>query len=875
MRIIFVFLFFYLSSYSQQLKGTVKDSSNTPIPFANIQILEKSTSKSAFFSKTDENGVFSIDCKNVEFPTVLKITHLSYEKKELVINDHSYIKVVLNEKTTTLKDVIIEQNTFDIVEKNDTLKYNLKKILNGSEFKLKDVIEKLPGLSIDESGKIRYNGKKIDYLLLDGDDFYNDQHQLATENLTPEMIEKIELLKNYQDLSSIKGFESSGATALNIGLNEKFKNIFKGTVEVEGGYKEKYRLNANTFNFGKILKYNIIANTNNINNNIFTINDFLDIKKILGQKIFSDTNSSSEIINDEDLPQFLFSKDLIKNKTVNNYTLNISNKKKAKQLDFFSVINNVNQTEYKNTKQLFFDNSPFVLRGEHIGGASTYSANVLKFENKINEKKYFSFNSYLILNKDTQNSNINNLISETEENNNFNNDVTNKYLKLGYNSKYKVKHSEKLLFEVTLINDYVFSKNRLNIMSSVPLIQFDVNSNSLVQKSEFNSFTFGIKGNAVIKVNKKNSFSVGLKSIIYNEKLQNKITPQDLLKFETKIQTTENTAFLKYNKKINAFFKYSVGLNFISNKTDLLNGELFFILPSMDLNVMLKKDLTFNISLNSTKTDYSIYQLTKSKIIKDYRTLLLPSTLTIEKNTSNNFQFNTTYTKPSSNFFSILNISYNNTPQSINKAFQNNSVLTQEKYSFTDLNNSLYLFFIGEKKFKKIPLAINIELLSTSFEKITSINNIPNVNKSSQNLINFEAKSYFKKNNFNISTGIEYLTNKNINITNTITNEYKQYSPYIKLLGQIFNENLYWQTKLTIHNFEMTSTSVNNIYDFGFLLKYIVKEKNYSIFLSGNNIFNISDNNTKNTSNYDQLFSEETIISSFSGFINLGISFSF
>ena len=239
MRIIFVFLFFYLSSYSQQLKGTVKDSSNTPIPFANIQILEKSTSKSAFFSKTDENGVFSIDCKNVEFPTVLKITHLSYEKKELVINDHSYIKVVLNEKTTTLKDVIIEQNTFDIVEKNDTLKYNLKKILNGSEFKLKDVIEKLPGLSIDESGKIRYNGKKIDYLLLDGDDFYNDQHQLATENLTPEMIEKIELLKNYQDLSSIKGFESSGATALNIGLNEKFKKFTKITSEVGVGVSKK------------------------------------------------------------------------------------------------------------------------------------------------------------------------------------------------------------------------------------------------------------------------------------------------------------------------------------------------------------------------------------------------------------------------------------------------------------------------------------------------------------------------------------------------------------------------------------------------------------------------------------------------------------
>lgn len=730
-------------------------------------------------------------------------------------------------------------------------------------------------MSIDENGKIRYNGKKIDYLLLDGDDFYNNQHQLATENLTTEMIEKIELLKNYQDLSSIKGFESSGTTALNIGLNEKFKNLFKGTIEVEGGYKEKYRLNANTFNFGKKIKYNLIANTNNVNNNIFTINDFLDIKKSLDSKVFSDKNSSSEIIKDEDLPQFLFSKDLINNKTVNNYTLNISNKKKTKQLDFFSVLNNINQSEFKNTKQLFFDNSSPILKDENTEGISTYSANILKFENKINEKKYLSFNSYLILNKDIQNSNISNLISETEETTNFNNDLTNSYLKLGFNSKYKDKLSERFLFEATLINDYIFSNNQLHLISSNPLIQFDFNSNILTQKNKFNSFTFGIKGNTIIKLNKKNSLKVGLQSIVYNEKLQNKTTSLDLLKFKTNFQTTENSAFLKYNKKVNVFLKYSLGLNFISNKIDSLNSDLFFILPSIDLNVMFKKNLTFSISYNSSKTDYSIYHFTKSRIIQDYRTLLLPSVLTIEKNISNNFQFNTTYTKPSDNLFSVLNISYNNLPQSINKAFQNSSTLTQEKYNFSNLDNSLYILFFGEKKFRKVPLGINIELLNANFKKATFINDVRNINKSSQNLVNFEAKSYFKNNNFNISTGIEYLTNKNINITNNITNRYKQYSPYIKLLGQIFKENLYWQTKLTLHKFEMTNTSTNNIYDFGFLLKYNVKEKNYSIFMSGNNIFNISDYNTKNSINYNQLFSEETVISSFSGFINIGISFSF
>ncbi len=318
-----------------------------------------------------------------------------------------------------------------------------------------------------------------------------------------------------------------------------------------------------------------------------------------------------------------------------------------------------------------------------------------------------------------------------------------------------------------------------------------------------------------------------------------------------------------------------MGFDFISNKIDSLNNELFFILPSIDLNVMFKKNLTFSISYNSSKTNYSIYHLTKSRIIQDYRTLLLPSALTIEKNISNSFQFNTTYTKPSSNLFSVLNISYNNTPQSINKAFQNSSTLTQEKYNFSNLDNSIYILLFGEKKFRKFPLGINVELLNANFKKATFINDIRSINKSSQNLVNFEAKTYFKDNNFNISTGIEYLTNKNINITNNITNKYEQYSPYIKLLGQIFNDNLYWQTKLTLHKFEMTNTSTNNIYDFGFLLKYNVKEKDYSIFISGNNIFNISDNNTKNSINYNQLFSEETVVSSFSGFMNIGISLSF
>lgn len=487
-RLIWLLLFYPFSSFCQSLEGIVVDSLQKPIPFANVQLIEKNTFKSVFFSQTNDDGQFSINCKTIDFPIVLKITHLSFQKEEIEINNCDKIRLILKSKTTLLKEIILEQNVFDVVEQNDTLKYNLKRLLNGSESKLKDIIEKLPGLSIDENGKIRYNGKKIDHLLLDGDDFYNDQHQLATENLTPEMIEKIEVIKNYQDLSSIKGFENSGATALNIGLNEKFKNMFKGTVEVEGGYKEKYKLNANTFNFGKSLKYNLLLNTNNINKNVFTINDFLNIKKSLGSKALSESSGNSEIIQEEDLPEFLFSTDLIKGKTVQNYTFNLSQKQNNKKIDFFSVLNKINQNEFTNGKQIFFDGSPSVLKHNTIGGVSVYSTNILKFENKINEKKYFSINSYLIFNKDIQDSYIGNQILTTGGETAFENDLVNKHLKLGFNTKYKNKLSEKILLEANLIGDYSKVSNNLEIVSTKVLTQFDSNENWLTQKNNYNSF---------------------------------------------------------------------------------------------------------------------------------------------------------------------------------------------------------------------------------------------------------------------------------------------------------------------------------------------------------------------------------------------------
>jgi hypothetical protein len=326
----FLYIFIYLSSFfvfGQELKGIVFDESNAPIHLANVQIINNVTEQLISYTQTNDQGMFLFNIENVAFPYKIKITHISFEKQEQVISNFNPIKIVLKTRITELKEVILESESSDVIEKEDTLVYNLKKLLVGSELKLKDIINKLPGLSIDQHGKILYNGNKIDNILLDGDEFFRDSHQLATEHITAEMIEKIELLTNYQDLSSIKGFENSGQTALNVSLKKSFREMFKGSFDAEGGVKERYKLQSNLFNFGSKNKFNLITNANNLNENIFSAQDYIDLRQTTGRSLIKDKLvSGREVSMLEGLPPFVFSQDNINGINSQNATLNFARK---------------------------------------------------------------------------------------------------------------------------------------------------------------------------------------------------------------------------------------------------------------------------------------------------------------------------------------------------------------------------------------------------------------------------------------------------------------------------------------------------------------------------------------------------------------------
>lgn len=165
--IIFFFIFSFFQIQGQTvIRGTINDSLENPIPLVSIRLYSTQDNSLLVFKQSNNLGQFELVCQDTEIKSFqLKANFLGYKPFffEFNTDGHSVViekSIVLNNDVVAMKEVVIMADFRDVTEKNDTISFNLKRLLNGSELKLKDVLQKLPGLSIDGNGKIKYKGKK-------------------------------------------------------------------------------------------------------------------------------------------------------------------------------------------------------------------------------------------------------------------------------------------------------------------------------------------------------------------------------------------------------------------------------------------------------------------------------------------------------------------------------------------------------------------------------------------------------------------------------------------------------------------------------------------------------------------------------------------
>jgi hypothetical protein len=164
--------------------------------------------------------------------------------------------------------------------KGDTLVYNTDSFKDGTERKLEDVLEKLPGVDINDDGQIEVEGKVVGKVMVEGKDFFDGDSKLATKNIPANAVDKIEVLKNYSEVGQLSGVKNNQDNiALNIKLKEGKKSFWFGTVTAGAGVASEdglYLAQPKLFYYNPEYSINFIGDLNNIGEVAFTRRDYFN-----------------------------------------------------------------------------------------------------------------------------------------------------------------------------------------------------------------------------------------------------------------------------------------------------------------------------------------------------------------------------------------------------------------------------------------------------------------------------------------------------------------------------------------------------------------------------------------------------------------------
>jgi hypothetical protein len=398
-------VFFPLLTIAQTIKGSVKDNDGNSIPFANILIKENNNPSSIVEFTSARNGEFTTILKKKYQTILVEVTSQEYYNETFIIQNpkteekYEIAFVLQKQKLTELKEIIVisEKKPYSI--KQDTLTYNIDKYKDPTDKKVQDVLKRLPGIEVNEkSGEIKYKGKSVETVTLDGDNLFGYNYSLGTKNINIDMLEQVQAIDNYSENPLLKGIEGGEKVSLNLKL-KKGKTDYSGNIDFGLGLNNDINLlnnsNANMLGVSKNYKSFGTINYNNIGVNHSPFDYFSSNKNVEQQKeielsthrIISETLFNN-IIGDEraNINNMLFSNynsifKINKRFSVKTNLYYINDNLKLNQVN--SAENNIQNEKFITTDEFNTTKKPQLYRGDIELKYNTSKNSLLEYRAKF------------------------------------------------------------------------------------------------------------------------------------------------------------------------------------------------------------------------------------------------------------------------------------------------------------------------------------------------------------------------------------------------------------------------------------------------------------------------------------------------------------
>ncbi|MDX2171576.1 MAG: outer membrane beta-barrel protein [Bacteroidota bacterium] len=266
--IILLLLVVFSKSQTIKISGNTNDTvQKQSLSNALLMAIKFKDSSLVNYTRTNKEGVF----KSIKLPVDTYIVIISHPN----FNDRTYLLVptkndtLFNFKNVVLPPKSVELNEVEIIAykekmyyKGDTLQFTADSFKVKPNASVEDLLKKLPGVKVDAKGKITIQGKEVDQVLVDGDEFFGSDPTIATKNLNANTVETVQVFEKKNESTDDNAAET--VKILNLKLKEDSKKGYFGKVSGASDFNRFYENDVLVNKFKKQQKFSLfglLANT--------------------------------------------------------------------------------------------------------------------------------------------------------------------------------------------------------------------------------------------------------------------------------------------------------------------------------------------------------------------------------------------------------------------------------------------------------------------------------------------------------------------------------------------------------------------------------------------------------------------------------------
>jgi hypothetical protein len=534
----------------------------------------------------------------------------------------------------------------------DTLVYNADSFNKGTERKLEDVLENLPGVEINDDGQVEVEGKVVTKLMVEGKDFFDGDSKLATKNIPSNAVDKVQVLKNYSEVSQLGGVTNNqNNVAINIKLKEGKKNFWFGNVTAGAGdsdSKTLYLAQPKLFYYSPDYSINFIGDLNNIGEVAFSRRDYFNFTG--GFKRPSLSSGTNINLGSNDIGFLTLQNNRAKDINTKFAATNFSwSPKKTLDLGGFAIFSN-SKNELQENRTIQYTNPDLNIPDERTESNTVQENNLgmLKLSTKYqpNANNQMEYDIFGQMSKSEQDqrffSSINNNIDQLEETTPYNvSQNLNYYYTLNENNIFALEAQHVIKDEDPFYNAIL--EDKLNYGGTAANLGLDDNQSNynLAQEKRVKSNQLDAKLDYWNILNKKSNINFTLGTILSHQKFDSNIF--QFLDDNSQLDTTptindgQDVNAIDYNFSdiyLGLHYRLKTGIFTITpgvsahlynvNNTQFgqkTTDNFFRFLPDLNVIVQLKKSETLNLTYSMQTQFTDVSNFASGLVLNNYNAL--------------------------------------------------------------------------------------------------------------------------------------------------------------------------------------------------------------------------------------------------------------